>query len=555
MTSKWNIGLVEGIADAFSKAVTEFCEHDKLRYTWMRFLPQLKGYPWDCIWKDLVQMITSKTKDVPVMVPFNGGPLRLIRKSRRFSDHDLDKSGDPLLEDIRPPIYLSKDYRESDLNMLTQCGLSYINISQRLARIQADLSRSKSKIKSSTTDEDWQNRLARALLICWEENSDDEQEEIKQLELLPVAGEWLSAASTVPRLHFPTLNGINIPDRLGLHLLDADALACADRRKLFTALGATELSAKEVKRLIKKRHNSTASLNDLEIVSHVEFLYMTHEPEITSSAYSYIYLVMENYEPLCRVGSVDIYLLDSQPYGAAELIGQDSKDKRGDPMIKFLSSRLDRSPLCGSAKGHSLSWVEFLHSSLGIRRRLRLTAQSSRGAAVKLSPAFQYVLKNRRDKLVGLLEYCWVDERDAIMGSEDAITTLKDTKVPCMNATTKLRRTILPLPKLQHLCGQYTDIKSLPFLELDSSLEDNDLSNWMFLNEAFDVTVDDNVYFYRQVLIKMSYTEPSDDKVFGLLEKIYTRWKDSSDKRGDRRRLRYGIPTSSMGQLLNLLWC
>ncbi|KAM0261042.1 hypothetical protein ACHAQJ_002481 [Trichoderma viride] len=43
-TSDRNIGIRRGIADAFILAISEFCNHPKLQYTWMRFLPDRKGH-------------------------------------------------------------------------------------------------------------------------------------------------------------------------------------------------------------------------------------------------------------------------------------------------------------------------------------------------------------------------------------------------------------------------------------------------------------------------------------------------------------------------------
>ncbi|KAH7361082.1 hypothetical protein BKA65DRAFT_494597 [Rhexocercosporidium sp. MPI-PUGE-AT-0058] len=528
VTSQRNIDLVGGIVDTFAKAVGEFCHHEDLRYTWMRFLPQLTVYPWDGFWKELVQKIISKIQEIPVIVPFDDSPLRLIKNSYRFLPMDLDKNGDPLLEDIWPKVYLSKKYEESDLDKLTQCNLNFVAMTQRVARLRADLARSGSKVKSSTTDKDWHDRLAKALLMCWNRDWVDCQ------------NEWLSARSTVPHLHFPASNGIKIPTDLGLHLLNADTLNSANRMKLFTSLGATEASEEEIKSLIRQRHTSSASLSAAKVKMHVEFLYLTHVKEIKPSAYSHIYFHVANDKYIHRPQTDDVYFIDSQPYGPKELIGQDAEDDKGKKLALFLHDMFAASSYCGSAKGHSLTWIEFLHSCMGIRRRLRLTKRSSFafGATVSLTPACHYVRQNKAQKLVGLLQYCWIDEENAITASKDILKTIKETEVVCRNGeSTEVYKTILPLPKLENLCAQYEEFDCLPFLAFDVPLKDSHLSMWMFLKDHFGVTVDDNVYFYLEVLKAIAGSSASEN-VFDLFETIYTKWKQATDNDGNKSKIR-----------------
>ena len=547
VTSQRNIDLVTGVVDTFAKAVGEFCQHEDLRYTWMRFLPQLEDYPWDGFWAELVENIISKIQEIPVIVPFDDSPLRLIQNSRRFTSMDLDKNGDPLLEDISPKIYLSKQYEESDLDKLTQCDLKYVSMTQSVTRLRADLARSGSKVKSSTTDEDWHDRLAKVLLVCWSRDWVDRQNEVKQLEMLPVGGEWLSARSTAPHLYFPASDGIKIPTDLDLHLLNADALNSANRVQLFTFLGATEASEETIKSLIRQKHTPPVFLKPTEVKMHVEFLYLTHVKDIKPSAYSHIYFNVANDKFVWRPQTYDIYFIDSQPYGPEELIGQDAEDDEGKKLSLFLHDMFATSSYCGSAKGHSLTWIEFLESCMGIRRRLRLTKRSSSsfGANVSLTPACHYVRQNRPQKFVGLLQYCWRDEKNAITASKDILKTLKETKVVCRNGhSSVLHETILPLPKLQNLYTQYRYEESdpLPFLAIEGPLKDSHLSTWMFLKDYFAVTVDDNVYFYLRVYNAVAGSSISSEKVFNLFEMIYTKWMQDPNKDEDKSEILYKLP-------------
>lgn len=55
-----NLALLDGIAEAFIKAVHQMYSHQTLRYQWMRYLSETETYPWDDFWKRLVDKITAK---------------------------------------------------------------------------------------------------------------------------------------------------------------------------------------------------------------------------------------------------------------------------------------------------------------------------------------------------------------------------------------------------------------------------------------------------------------------------------------------------------------
>jgi hypothetical protein len=52
-----NRGLANGIAEAFIKAVLQFCTGGTAQYTWMRYLPRKRSYHWDPFWGALVERI------------------------------------------------------------------------------------------------------------------------------------------------------------------------------------------------------------------------------------------------------------------------------------------------------------------------------------------------------------------------------------------------------------------------------------------------------------------------------------------------------------------
>ncbi|KAK8058140.1 hypothetical protein PG994_008588 [Apiospora phragmitis] len=110
-------GLSRGIIDAFITAIKQMCKHPTLRFQWMRYLP--KPDTIGSSWSYLIKQITKKIQDTRVMVPRSLQPsmdtLKLIEESAILGPRGLDSSGEPLLRDNDPGVYLSPAYQKADL--------------------------------------------------------------------------------------------------------------------------------------------------------------------------------------------------------------------------------------------------------------------------------------------------------------------------------------------------------------------------------------------------------------------------------------------------------
>jgi hypothetical protein len=94
-TSSRNIELLGGIAEAFTDAVKEFCNHGTLQYVWMKYLPS------DSISGDFWRKLLPKIKDclakTEVMRTRRDHRLQLIKNVKRVSYDFLDQNRNPLL--------------------------------------------------------------------------------------------------------------------------------------------------------------------------------------------------------------------------------------------------------------------------------------------------------------------------------------------------------------------------------------------------------------------------------------------------------------------------
>jgi hypothetical protein len=122
-------------------------------------------------------------------------------------------------------------------------------------RIELDAKSLNSKMKRA--DDDWHDRLARVLLIVFQ-NPQTQSEllpRLKTLPLIPVGGQqWTSI--TDQALFFPHSNGMPIPLDLGLRLVEYNAIQNATRKTLFTKLGVVDADPIVVRNLILEKHKS-----------------------------------------------------------------------------------------------------------------------------------------------------------------------------------------------------------------------------------------------------------------------------------------------------------
>ena len=539
-TSQRNIGLINGVADAFAEAAKEFCQHEMLKFTWMRYLPQVSDPHWEGIWKDLVQGIIQKIQLVPIVVSYsNDERLKLIKHSRRPSLKHLDAEGNHLLRDITPKRYISEEYKKRDLDRLKQCGLSVMSMGEIIDRLAADLQHTNSRMMSPTQNEDWHHRLALLLTDCWASNRNDEVNRLRQLELIPTQRGWRSSNSfgSFRPLFFPKIDGIKIPgDLREIYLIEEKAIKSPERKKLYSLLGAEEATTQTIRWSISDRYSSIPdNLTVFDNLAHLEFLYLTHTTNLRNF-YGTVCVGVTTKPAWRRPSEEAVYFQDQSPYGPHKLFRENSNDERKKLKVLLAAKDYNSSKFDGSAEGHSMSWTEFLHTCVGVRRHLRLTYVSK--GTTKMTLAFKDILQNKPEHLVGLLEYCWYSEGAGITKSLAIIEEIRETDVP-INRTYKkpLNEALLPLPKLLKACSEYVKPEDLVFLDIKEPLEDIDAAKWTFLNQHFDVKMAVNFDFYLEILEVIDENNQKAVKVFDLYRKLYMLWTESRDKDGDKEKL------------------
>ncbi|CAK7207240.1 hypothetical protein SEUCBS139899_010050 [Sporothrix eucalyptigena] len=400
LTSQRNRDLAVGIKDAFLQSVLWFSWHTTLVYQWMRYLPRFDTFPWEPFWADLISDIRSEIQDKIYLKLADESHRQAIADCRRLPPTMVDANGDPLVTDIPPERYLSKKYEAADLDLLMDCGLKELSMYEWLNRLAADLEGNESSLRT-TTSEDWHTRVADLLVSAFLSLPSNEWSCVTQLKLIPVNHQrWASAAQLEP-LFYPKVEGmdLDIPNGLGLDVVDASAVANPSRKRLFDILGVQTAEPSVVRSAIFNANRSKV-LRVFNIVDNLRFLYMTHHVATQPYGYNDLYIIpREGF--IAKSFAVDMYLADGSPYGA-DILLPNNNGAPGFASVFILSDIYLRDPPAPPTP-KSLPWKDWLHDQLGVRRYLRLV--SSDGTTT--SDICKYVAEHRPDKFVGFLISAW----------------------------------------------------------------------------------------------------------------------------------------------------
>ncbi|SMR45238.1 unnamed protein product [Zymoseptoria tritici ST99CH_3D1] len=522
-TSRRNRDLLNAIADAFKTAVTEFCGHPELCYTWPNFLPspQSKNAVFWSALKDKIQQ-----RLYSVVMPHS---------------NFLDEAEKPLLDYDAQSAFISPAYAPEARAALKHYGLESMNFGLAMILVRADLNFTESIMKSQSTSEHWHSRMAQFLRT----NFSSADCRLRGLELVPLSsGDWTSLESGA--LYLPTVRGIKVPSGLNIRILDSRAAANIDRREFFMKYGVEEPSVISLRRLIVAAVRKPVKRRTLssDIGTHAHFLYLSHfcEPELSRTDVA-DYRLYTSEELLRNPREEDVFLPTKDLYGASELL----KAGHGFPGLDvafvhpwYLSDiPIGADPGCPS-------WNEWLYKTLEVRQRLRLVARGGK----ELSEAWTYVATHRPDKALGLLEHLWKYEGSLILKNDKLKLQIMDMCAsrlcsPPLDVPWTLQQTYIPLAALKAHRERFMEPEErFPFLDLYPDMASAQLLvKWDFLHEAFSVGIDDDLRFFLDVLlwVKISNKDcpkiPRHERLIDVYVAIYAKCAASPD----RERAQYSV--------------
>jgi hypothetical protein len=540
-----NHAILDGVAVAFVDAVLQFCQHPTLQYCWMRYLPNKEDGP-------LAFTVTTKIEQLLIQTPIlrsrTKGTLRKICELTIVPKFFKTLDGQPMLEDYQQDIDLDDLYRIEDVERLTHLGLKSLTGGDVLERVRQDLASTKSKFKSPKTTSDWHERIADCFLDKFRRN---DMARLQRLAIIPLR-DGTYTDSLDKSIYFPEEGGIEIPDDLGLHIVDSRAVNCnSSRRLLFWRLGVVSIDTDTVRDRIIERYESgvyqqwRSALTVERSVCHLKYLYLTQEQfpkekeddrdkgSPRSSTYGMIRLFDHTLTLVPR--STDLYFPSEDEFGIQKL----ASGKFDVSIINeaYFMTEPERSTLS------DITWKDWLHENFGI---LHCPKLSSTSRPSELSDTVRHIVTHRPGSFLGFIRTHWAQFSTQL--NPGLTKTIADVEVPCKDDKLEpLHSTYLP--SLEHLARPYLRGERFPFLKLPCSLAAN---GWRFLT-CFGVGTRANIDFYLQVsacicdaAVPSVSLEPSEIKepervllLYEIIQEIFTMCQEPDHDRAKIRLVVY----------------
>ena len=545
MENARNRAILEGVAEAFVDAVLQFCQLPVLQYRWTLYLPEETKIS-SPFWLQVLTRIKERIKTVPVLWPQTRSRLRLIKELKIVPSNFRDRYGEPLVPDLADEneMYLDREYGPrghdtySDLKAL---GLAVMHVRDCIARIGRDAISSTSKMRLADTD--WHERIARILLVAFENsNFKDKIPYLKSLPLIPLWDQqWTSIVDGA--VYFSNTNEMPIPSDLGLRLVDSNAVKSEIRKKLFEKIGVRDADKDVVRRLILAKHSRNWDKVTLKIsIAHSQYLYWT-QPASSSSIRNG--LGLRKVSPFCvfddlgdPVGSShDLYFETDGENGTKELLALVRQEILPAERNIFGSlinqDYLKPSTPLPARESSTLSFESFLESEVHILRYPRLFDPENRS---QLSRIFLFLAEKHPEQMLRTLKSYWDDEYRTALESYPLLKQqIASLKIPCTNVgSMELGKTFIPLKDLEAQCSSFVEPGMFPFLKFDSV---STLEEWKFL-ETFGVHMESNLDFYLEILRRLKQTNAK--LSYQIYEEIQRKIWSSNDRKADAERVWYG---------------
>lgn len=535
-----NNALLDGVADAFARAVLQFCEYDVLRLRWMRYLPDRNDKNWGSLWLSLVNKIADRLSKVPVLYCHKRFDRHLIGELFRLTAYDVDADGEPLFDDGDPEIIVSQHYASFDLKLLEDYGLEYAHIGHTLNWLATDLARgAQSRMRSGTTTASWHTQAAKLLHLHFAENKTSTRARLKVMALLPLKdGTWVSATSA--SVYFAKVDGIDIPPNIGLRIID-DTITNTHRITLFKDLGVETapitLVPRRILELYEKPRPPDLSLQASK--QQLTFLYLTqHLKSWRDDSYSHITIFDQN-DCMQKPSTGHMYMAtDRRPYSPWELLkrgGSLSDAGRNTPGFTehdFVNEGYLQDPP-QTPPGQEVTWTEWFHRCLGVEDYVFLGDWT-------LSGAGKYLQQHRPERFLGALR---IHHHHNPCPLPKFIASVQEILVLCQgNRQVCLKNAYFPAKRLEILVERFVEREAFfPWLWIDPQIPHDTLwASWdTFLSDFNDGVPLDDLEFaldmlkYSAPALKSDCSPESESKLCDLYIYIHSQYLG---KRDDQRR-------------------
>lgn len=454
--------------------------NNSLRYSWIRYIPINRANT--AFFEGLRQNILTKLRTSKILYSQSGRkmkPANLIMipiawrdpSGRPFMTHRSNKNK-----------LLAGQYDVGNdghyLNFLGVRSMDEWLFHNELAKVlkgnPASFLRNKTK--------EWHTSFARALVAMATSPG-------SELPLIPLRnGKWVGSYPGGDCNYFPNSKSVStIPEGIELNIVDPEAAADADRRKLFVRMGVQNLEDYHIRTAIRRTHlDGKFKPNGLRpdvLVSHAEFLFRTRSENNPES----FHIWMAADLGLCRKSDT-MYLPSDVPGAASNMLPKGAHQKYGFLHTAYLKAGGSNRKL----------WFDYLQKCHNVSVYPRLFNDSSTkkyGCPEEHVHAdFKLILQGSlSQRCLILLREGWEFYEQWLSDRSEVTAYLRECEVQCIGGvqSERVRHTYIPLDRLTR---EYQTIA--PFLDIP----DPQNPRWKPLLKRLLVGMEDDILFYIKCL-------------------------------------------------------
>ncbi|KAL5345654.1 hypothetical protein ACLOAV_009408 [Pseudogymnoascus australis] len=532
-----NKDILDGISNAFAKAVLQLCEHDTLKYQWMRYLPDKNSKDFSPLWLSLVNKIGDGVNKTAMLYGQKRTDRRFITDLYRLGYNALE-GGRPLFDDGDPEQIISQRYNESDLIILRDYGLKIATYEVIIQWLIKDLRQGAlSRIKSPETSENWHTQASNFLSKPFDNEWATITKILKNLDLLPLEdGSWVSALSFP--VYFAHIDLMDIPSDIDIPLISKKVVNSA-RLSLFEHLGVVKAPANLVRKKILDRYLRSNTPRHITVEAskhHLRFLYLTeHLKDNDEPSYSRL-LIYNQTGNLKRPAGLGEYMFvaNNDCYGPWELLRiTDPGPKPGDGAPGFSANFVSEDYFRDGSHSYpeqELTWLEWFYLKLKVRRYVPIGS----GQTSELLTVFaKYLQEHRPEKFLGAIRVRFQQTKNA---SSDLIEHLRVTEVLCRgNHKVLLKDAYFPTEELEQRIERFVEPGSFfPWLWLDTETTHDaippgwrGLSNLLWPKSPLaDLNIALDMLKYSLHAFPSNATSKSRERLFDLYHYIESKYRE-----------------------------
>jgi hypothetical protein len=261
----WNLGLLDGVVQAFALAVHRF-NLTNLKYSWPAYLQCLSSSIGVSLFETFRKKMVARLK-TELILENRSGSFRRPAEVWYLRPIFMDDEGEYLLRsEDRQSQLLSSQYKIHEVSILDVRHLTFQSFLSDLKHFMHNTNeqfREKSHL--------WHSKLANVL----RKERADLRHELRLCPIIPLQdGSWVTPAND--NIFFAsTQAGVFIPGGIDVLLVEKAAAQCQDRRQLYQILGVKTLDIIGVCKRILKTHENPSSwcCSTDDLVFHASYMF------------------------------------------------------------------------------------------------------------------------------------------------------------------------------------------------------------------------------------------------------------------------------------------